>query len=89
MADGFFMTLEEHGRLMSLLASRNEEIDLKGARLREAKSEIARHHDLIVELRNGLGWALDVIDAFVPAETLDVVCGAVIEWRHFLNREVG
>lgn len=27
--------------------------------LEEARSEIRRHHDLIVKLRDGLAWALD------------------------------
>lgn len=29
--------------------------------LREAQAEIARHHKLIVELRDGLSWALGLI----------------------------
>lgn len=30
--------------------------------LREARSEIRRHHDLIRDLRDGLEWALIVLD---------------------------
>ena len=46
--------------------------------LREARSEIARHHTLIVELRDGLEWALAMI---AWAETPDEIFHLVGEDR--------
>lgn len=52
--------------------------------LKEANSEIARHHELITRLRDYLNWALDHIQM-----CWDEDVKRYDEIRTFLNREVG
>ena len=62
------------------------EIDYLRYEIREIKSEIARHHKLILKLREGLTWALDQI----PEEYTDLAAvNKISELKTFLNREVG
>lgn len=60
--------------------------------LREARSEISRHHKLIVELRDGLEWALNMIDwAETPDEIFQLVGDDQTKYDHYrklLNRQV-
>lgn len=60
--------------------------------LREARSEISRHHKLIVELRDSLDWALNMIDwADTPDEIFQLVGDDRDKYersRRLLNRQV-
>lgn len=60
--------------------------------LREAQSEISRHHKLIAELRDGLEWALNMIAwADTPDEIFHLVgddSDKAEYYRKLLNRQV-
>ena len=58
--------------------------------LREARSEISRHHKLIAEMRESLEWALDFIATDYEFEFLnDEYRLRYDESRKLLNRQVG
>lgn len=57
--------------------------------LREARSEISRHHKLIADLKEGLEWALEMIhfagpDFYFVGEDKD----QYDHYRRLLNRQV-
>lgn len=57
--------------------------------LAEARSEIARHHGLIVQLRDGLAWALEYIDNAVVGLWADGDYDRWVELQLLLKRGVG
>lgn len=66
-----------------------ERIEAYHYELEGARSEIRRHHELIVGLRDHLKWALDMIDDCVDGRWNQDFIDAYDEARRFLNREVG
>jgi len=56
--------------------------------LREARSEIARHHRLITDMREALEWALPITKTFGQGNRLSDVLKKHDEYRKLLNRQV-
>lgn len=63
------------------MASESNEYELV-----EARSEISRHHRLISELRDGLSWALERLEAGSVAWMEDET---FLYYQELLNRQVG
>lgn len=56
--------------------------------LREARSEIARHHRLITDMREALEWALPITKMFGQGNRLSEVVKRHDQYRKLLNRQV-
>lgn len=60
--------------------------------LREARSEISRHHKLIAELRDGLEWSLSLLARLENSERYTLIGDDSDKWDEYsmlLNRQVG
>lgn len=81
----YYAALAPHVRVGFMATAWNHAIAVNA----ELESEIARHHELIIKLRETLKWTLGIIDNGVNGRWPDEFIEDYEAAQRFLNREVG